>query len=94
MANKIYIDDIGLEIIIDLQTDISDATTYDMLVYKNGAEETWTAAIYNTNFLRYVTVDGDLDVAGIYYIQPKLAFAGGWSGLGETVNFKVNQKWR
>ena len=94
MANKIYIDDIRLEIIIDLQMDISDATTYNMMVYKNGEEITWDAAVYESNFLRYVTEDGDLDVAGTYYIQPKLAFFGGWSGLGETVNFTVNKKWR
>ena len=34
MANKVYIDDIGLEIIIDMQMDVSDATTYSMKVMK------------------------------------------------------------
>ena len=62
MANKIYIDDVGLEIIIDMKEDISDATTYEMLVWKNGEEVTWTSSVYNDNYLRYVTIDGDLDV--------------------------------
>ncbi len=94
MPNKIYIDDIALEIIIDIKEDISTLVTNDMLVLKNGVEVTWAAAIYNDNFLRYVTADGDLDVAGMYYIHPDCAFPpGGWDGLGELVSFRVWPKW-
>jgi len=94
MANKIYVGDIGLEIIIDMQTDISDATTYDMLVYKDGVEVTWVAAIYETNYLRYVTEADDLDIVGVYRIQGSLAFEDGWSGRSETVTFRVLPKWK
>ena len=94
MANKIYVDDIYLEIIIDMQESISDATTHEMLILKNGVEVTWLSSIYNDRYLRYLTVAGDLDVAGTYFIQPNFVFPGGWSGLGETVSFVVNKKWR
>jgi len=94
MANKIYINDVGLEILIDMQQDISDATTYEMLVLKDGVEVTWDSSIYEDKYLRYVTEVDDLDVAGIYYIQGNFVFPGGWSGLGETVNFTVHPKWR
>jgi len=94
MANKIYIDDVGLEIIIDMQVNISAATTYEMKVYKNGSEVTWDSAIYNERYIRYVTEADDLDVAGTYYIQGSFVFPGGWNGRSETVNFTVHKKWR
>ena len=94
MANKVYIDDVGLEIIIDMQEDINLATTYEMLVWKGGEEVTWAAAIYNDRYLRYVTEVGDLDVAGTYYIQGNFVFSDGWSGLSETISFVVHPKWR
>ena len=94
MANKIYIDDVGLEIIIDMKEDISDATTYEMLVWKDGEEVTWASSVYNNNYLRYVTIDGDLDVAGTYHVQGHFVFPGGWSGLSETISFVVHRKWR
>ena len=93
MANKIYVGDVGLEIIIDMQEDISAATTYEMLVLKNGTEVIWDASIYNDRYLKYVTEADDLDDAGIYFIQGNLVL-GGWSGLGETVTFVVNPKWK
>ena len=61
MANKIYVGDVGLEIIIDMQEDISAATTYEMLVLKNGTEVIWDASIYNDRYLKYVTEADDLD---------------------------------
>lgn len=94
MANKIYVGDLGLEIIIDMHEDISEATTYEMLVLKDGTEVTWAASIYNDRYLRYITAAVDLDVAGTYFIQGNLLFPGGWSGLGETVTFVVNKKWK
>jgi len=94
MSNKVYVDDIGLEIIIDMQADISAAVTFSLTVLKNGVEVTWASAVYNDRYLRYVTASGDLDDAGVYYIQPNIAFTGGWSGKGETVNFTVHPKWR
>ncbi len=94
MANKIYIGDVGLGIIIDMQENISEATTYEMLVLKNGTEVTWAASIYNDRYLRYITGVTDLDVAGTYFIQGNFLFPGGWSGLGETVTFVVHPEWR
>ena len=94
MPNKIYVGDDSLEIIIDMQEDISEATTFDLLVLKDGVQVTWVATIYNDNFLRYITETDDLDVIGIYYVQGNFVFPGGWSGLSETSNFRVWPKWK
>jgi len=94
MANKIYVGDIGLEIIIDMQEDINDATTYEMLVLKDGEQVTWDAAIYEDRYLRYVTEEDDLDSSGVYHIQGNFVFPTGWTGLSETVNFTVHPKWK
>lgn len=91
---KVYKDDVGTAIIIDMGQDISDATSLSLNVWKNGTEEIWTPEVYESNYLRYVTVSGDLDVAGMYYLQPVLAFPDGWSGKGNTVNFRVYDEYR
>jgi hypothetical protein len=97
--NKIYVGDIGLAILVDVGADISDATEATLSVRKpDGTEVSWAAEVRTvsgqTNFLRHVTVPGDLDVPGKYRVQPNLTIAGGWSGLGETDTFRVYDTFR
>lgn len=90
MDGKIYVGDEGTVIEVDMGEDISTATVTKFYVYKpGGTTATWTATIYNSNYLRYTIVTDDLDEAGTYYVQPYLEFPSGWKGKGETVNFKV-----
>jgi len=94
MAEKVYKDDVGTVIEINMQEDISDATTSNILVYKGeGSEATWTATVYNSNYLRYTITSDDLDESGIYYLQPSLVI-GSWSGKGEVCSFEVFEEWR
>lgn len=94
MAGKIYKGDIGTQIIIDMGTNIAAATTNNILVTKgDGSTATWDAEIYNDNYLRYTIVSDDLDVSGIYYLQPNFVFAT-WSGKGETVSFEVYESFK
>jgi len=63
--------EINFPIVIDLGVDITSATGEVLYVVKpDGTEVTWTPTIYNTNYLRYLTVDGDLNIAGTYKVQP------------------------
>lgn len=93
MPGKIYVGDVGTEILIDLQEDISMATDHILFVKKpDGSFVQWIAEVHDGQYLKYVCQEGDLDHKGTYKIQPKISIAG-WSGLGETVSFKVYDKW-
>lgn len=86
---KVYQNDIGTQIIINLQENISAATDYSLLVQKpDGTEVTWTPSIYNTKYLKYTTVSNDLDQVGEYKIQPQLTLDG-WTGKGNTVTLNI-----
>lgn len=89
---KIYTNDIGTVIEIDMQTDLTAASSYSLVVKKpNGDIVSWTPTIVDTRYFRYVTVSGDLSQSGTYAIQPRLTL-GTWSGSGDTVKFSVRKK--
>lgn len=76
-------------IIIDMQTDVTAATTTNLLVMKPGATSsvTWEAEVYNTNYLKYETVEAvDISVSGRYRVQPDVVTPT-FIGKGETVYF-------
>jgi len=87
---KIYIGDVGTEIIINLQTDITTATNILLNVKKpNGTDATWIPAIYDEKYLRYIIQSGDFNQYGRYVIQPSLTL-GIWSGNCKSVSLFVN----
>ena len=90
VGQKSYVGDIGTVITVDTGTPIADATVVKLMVLKPGAsaEVEWTGAIYNTNYVRYTTVDGDFSIKGNYKIQ---AFVDTPSGewRGETFTIRV-----
>jgi hypothetical protein len=89
MAERVFKDDIGTIIEINLQENISAATNLKYKVKKpNGVEVDWTPTLYGTNYLRYPVIAGDLNLTGIYYIQPYMTL-GGWTGRGDTVDLTV-----
>ena len=97
-GNKIYVGDVGLAIIVDLSEDIEGATDCHLLIRKPGGTEVeWPAEVYavngNTQYLRYYTVAGDLNLAGRYKVQPEITLSG-WTGKGETDEFRVYRAYR
>ncbi len=87
--DKHYVNEIGTEIIVDCGQDVSSATTTKLEVRKpDGTLAEWDATIYETDYLKYLTVAGDFDQAGLYAIQPYLVLPT-WTGRGETVTFYV-----
>ena len=86
---KIYKNDVGLIIELNMNEDISSATSLSYKVTKPDlTTTTWTPTIYGTNYLRYTTVAGDLSQAGEYKLQPCFTL-GSWVGCGNTVTFRV-----
>lgn len=87
---KLYVGDIGTEIVLDCGVDVSSATVRKILVRKPNSDAAieWAALAEGTNKIKYVVVDGDLDVAGIYYLQAYIEMPT-WKGRGETANLTV-----
>ena len=93
MAYKHFVDEVGTVITVDCGCDITGATGTALKVKKpDGTEVSWTATIYDSNYLRYTTVSGDLDQVGVYYVQSYLTI-GGWTGRGETAEFIIYDKY-
>jgi len=85
LENKIYVDTVGLIIEIDMGEDLTGATGLAFEVKKpDDSLDSWTPSIYDSNYLRYTTQNGDLDKPGIYKIQPKFTLSG-WTGPCNTV---------
>lgn len=86
---KIYKDDVGLVIDIDMGENISSATGLTLYITKpDKSVTTWTPTLQGTNYLRYTTVTDDLNQAGDYIIQPGFTL-GSWTGKCTSVGFKV-----
>ena len=94
MATKLYQNDIGTIFTIDCGSDISGAINTRLLIRKpDGTLVEWTAVTYDSNYLRYTTVAGDLDQVGSYKLQATLNI-NNWSGRGETTSFTVYSSFR
>jgi len=92
---KIYVNDIGVVIEIDMGESLNAATNLKLEVRKpDNTKVVWTPTVYGEgfNYLRYITVANDLNLAGVWKIQPSLTL-GSWSGLADTVSFEIFAKY-
>lgn len=90
MKSKVYVGDIGTDVILDVGQDITGATVSIAVRKPSGATVDWPSAVYSATAVRHTTVAGDLDVPGAYRVQPVVALSSGdWSGRGETAEFLV-----
>jgi len=86
---KTFVGDIDTEIIVNCGVDISLADPVALLYKKpDGTTGSWEPTIYNSNYLKYSTIEDDLDQEGTYRVQASLTL-GDWIGLGESDTFKV-----
>jgi len=95
---KIYIGDVGTTIEVDMQESLVGFSGFKFLVKKPKADgsgdelKTWTAVtksgVGNEKLLVHVTVAGEVDAPGHYYIQP-YGEVTGWKGRGDTFILKV-----
>jgi len=88
-VRKHYVGEVGTAVILDCGQDITSATNVSIAVKKpDGTKVTWVATVYNTRYLRHITITNDLDQSGLYELQSVLTL-GSWTGRGETTNFVV-----
>ena len=90
---KNYVGDIGTDIILNAGSDISLSTTSNILVEKtDGTEEIWVGSVYNSNYVKFTTVEGSLDQAGIYSMNVYVIMASG-TFTGETFKRRIFDKY-
>lgn len=91
MNNKVYVGDVGTEIVLDCGCDVSDMLSATVRVQKpDGSESSWEAELKvgEETKIVHVTAAGDLDQAGKYRLQASPALQD-WQGRGETVVLRV-----
>jgi len=89
MTDKYYVEDLGTDVIVDCGCGITGATDTKLMVLKpDGSTAEWAATLDGTNHLKHTTIIGDFSVAGTYYLQASLTL-GDWTGLGETIAFRI-----
>lgn len=87
--SKIYVGDVGTEILADCGTNITDAIAQAIKVtFPDGTQKEWPAQVYETDYLKYTLMAEDTVQAGVYTAQTYVETASGkWSG--ETFKFRV-----
>lgn len=84
-----YVGDVGVEIVLDVETDISAATVMKIKYKKtNGDRSFWTAQKKDATKIFYVTGPGDLDDAGIWDMQAYVE-SPGWKLHGKVDKFYI-----
>jgi hypothetical protein len=87
--SKVYVGDIGTQIILDCGSNITAATGMAIKVKKpSGDEVEWTGVLDGTNSVKYILEAGDLDEPGTWILQAYVELAT-WEGLGESYKLKV-----
>lgn len=87
--SKHYVGDIGVNITINCQQNISTATNRTIEFTKpDGSTASVAGTIHASNYLRFTTVSGTLDTAGKWFAQAKFVL-GSWNGRGDTISFDI-----
>lgn len=89
---KVYVDDVGTEIVLDCGEDIASATGLAIKAKRpDGSEVSWVAelAAGSTTEIMYVTQNGDLNQAGDWKLQAAPTLPN-WNGRGETAVLPVH----
>ena len=87
--DEVFVGDVGTEMSLDCEMDISSATVMRIVVKKpNGKRVRWAAQADGTSAIKYVIQAGDLDVAGDWDMQAYVEMPT-WSGHGVVTTLKV-----
>jgi len=93
--SKYYQNDVGTEILVDVGSDVSQATVRRFYVKKpSGEQVTWTASLGAVGVdgeirtLRYITIENDWNEVGFYTLQAYVEMPGGkWRG--DSAKFEI-----
>ena len=84
-----FVGDVGVEIVLDVETDISEATVMKIKYKKtSGKRDIWNAEKKDATKIFYLTGPGDLDNAGIWDMQAYVE-APGWKLHGRVDKFHI-----
>ena len=93
---KIYVDDIGVEIRLDVGQSLTGATELKIKVEKpDGTTASWTATEYSDQVITYTTTTSgspavtDLNIAGKYKLQAYVKWGDASVHRGETYTMRV-----
>ena len=93
MTEKHYKNEVGTIINVDCGCDLTTATSTVFNIRKpSGIEVMWPAILEGTNFLRYISIEGDFSETGLYLLQADVSLPG-WIGLGGTASFEIFEKY-
>lgn len=93
MGVKHYVGEEGTDIVVDVGSDISGATTAALKVRKpNGSVVTWTGAVsgVDNDHITYTITSADFNLAGNYRIQ-SFVINSGIEVLGEIFEITIHE---
>lgn len=86
-----FLNDVGTLISIDVQEDISTATHMSIKFKKpDGTYGSWPAFLEGLGAVQYITVNGDLDQVGVWYLQVYIEMPS-WKGHSDITSIRVRQ---
>lgn len=80
--------DVGTQLNITIDEDISNATAQSIIIKKPSGIKVEVPADRVGQTLSYIAQEGDFDESGIYEMQPKIEMDG-WKGSGTIIKFTV-----
>lgn len=98
MTSEIHEGDVGTKILVTITddgaaVDLSDAISLSLFIKKPDGAVLNRVATLNSDGtdgkIKYITISGDLDVAGVYKLQARIALPAG-SFYSSSTNFKVH----
>jgi len=86
---KVYVGDIGTELLLDTGQALATATALTIEVLKpDSTTASWTGAVSATTKIRFVSAAGTFNIAGEYRLQAKAVMPSG-TWLGQTVSLTI-----
>ena len=86
-----FLNDVGTLISIDVQEDISSATSMSIKFKKpDNTTGSWPAFLEGLGSVQYVTTHGDLDQVGTWYLQVYIETPT-WKGHSDITSIRVRE---
>ena len=91
MSNRVFVGDYGTEVILEIGEDVSSSTVRKIQYEKpDGSTGQWDASVYNTTFIKYTTIEDDIDQNGFWKFRAYIELPS-WVGYGESDTVEIYQ---
>jgi hypothetical protein len=89
--NCVFKNDIGTEIILDTENNISTGSIFRIYYKKpDNTVDFWVGSLFETTKIKYTTLIDDLDTVGDWLLQAYVVLPA-WSGYGCKVTLNVKR---